>query len=426
MTSQPSAAKPAPATRYAHISGWGRYAPTQVLTNADLERMVDTSDEWIRTRTGIRERRVAAADETTASMAAVASLRAIAVAGLQPDDIDLILLGTLTPDYWMPSTAALVKEAIGNTRAAAMDVMAACSGFVYAFASAQAHIVSGMARHVLVIGAETLTRFLDYSDRNTCILFGDGAGAVVLSASDEPGGGLGIELTTEPSGAYMIWLPAGGAKAPPSAETIARGEHYVRMEGRETYRFATRTLASTALAAIERAGLSPADIDLFIPHQANIRIIEAVAKGLDLPMERMFVNVDRYGNTSAASIPIALAEAVDSGRVKVGDRIVIVAFGAGFTSGAVAIEWTADPARSRGIDERIGASDVVIRPPADWDSVDAIPPALAQLLASPVGGRELDLSDVAPGEPGSAGGTAEDGAERSTGPTPEVHEEVHA
>ena len=419
-----SSARPAAAVRRAHVTGWGRYAPTQVLTNADLEKMVDTSDEWIRTRTGIRERRVAAADETTASMAAVAGLRAIAVAGLQPDDIDLILLGTLTPDYWMPSTAALVKEAIGNTRAAAMDVMAACSGFVYAFASAQAHIASGMARHVLVIGAETLTRFLDYTDRNTCILFGDGAGAVVLSASDEPGGGLGIELTTEPAGAYMIWLPAGGAKAPPSAGTIARGEHYVRMEGRETYRFATRTLASTALTAIERAGLQPSDNDLFIPHQANIRIIEAVAKGLDLPMERMFVNVDRYGNTSAASIPIALAEAVDSGRVKVGDRIVIVAFGAGFTSGAVAIEWTADPARARGVDERIGAADVSVRPPADWDSVDTIPPALAALLATPVDGRELDLTDVAPGDPAptAAATTSPAGAT----PSPEVHEEVHA
>jgi 3-oxoacyl-[acyl-carrier-protein] synthase-3 len=232
--------------RNAHVTGWGRYAPSQVLTNHDLERMVDTSDEWIVSRTGIRERRVAAAHETTASMAAVAAMRAIRTAGIEPDDIDLILLATLTPDYWMPSTAALVKEAIGNTKAAAMDVAAACSGFVYAYATAHAYITSGMAKHVLVIGAELLTRFLDYTDRNTCILFGDGAGAVVLSASDEPGGGLGIEMTTEPQGAYMIWLPAGGAKSPPSAETVARGEHYVRMEGKETYRFATRTLASTA------------------------------------------------------------------------------------------------------------------------------------------------------------------------------------
>ena len=401
MSASP-ADRPSAGPRRAHITGWGRYAPSQVLTNADLERMVDTSDEWIRTRTGIRERRVAGANETTASMAAVAGLRAIAVAGLQPDDIDLILVGTLTPDYWMPSTAALVKEAIGNTRAAAMDVAAACSGFVYAYASAQAHVTSGMARHALVIGAETLTRFLDYTDRNTCILFGDGAGAVVLSASDEPGGGLGIELTTEPSGAYMIWLPGGGSRAPSSPGTISRGEHHIRMEGKETYRFATRTLASTALAAVAKAGLQPSDIDLFIPHQANIRIIEAVAKSLDLPMEKMFVNVDRYGNTSAASIPIALAEAVDSGRVKVGAHIVIVAFGAGFTSGAIAIEWTADPARAVGVDERIRAEDVTIRPPVDWDSVDPIPPALAELMTVPVDGHEIVLDDVVPGEPARA------------------------
>ena len=321
---------PLPQPRRAHVTGWGRYAPSQVLTNADLERMVDTNDEWIVARTGIRERRVAAAHETTASMAAVASLRAIRTAGIEPDDIDLILLATLTPDYWMPSTAALVKEAIGNTRAAAMDVAAACSGFVYAYAIGPGlHHERAWRKHVLVIGAELLTRFLDYTDRSTCILFGDGAGAVVLSAADEPGGGLGIELTTEPQGAYMIWLPAGGAKSPPSAETIARGEHYIRMEGKETYRFATKTLATTALESIRRSGLEPADIDLFIPHQANIRIIEAVAKGLDLPMDRMFVNLDKYGNTSAASVPIALAEAVNEGRVKVGDHIVIVAFGAG-------------------------------------------------------------------------------------------------
>lgn len=383
----------------AHVTGWGSYAPAQVLTNHDLEGMVETSDEWIVSRTGIRERRVAAAHETTASMAAVASMRAIRTAGMDPDEIDLILLATLTPDYWMPSTAALVKEAIGNTRAPAMDVSAACSGFVYAFATAQAYITSGLARHVLVIGAELLTRFLDYTDRNTCILFGDGAGAVVLSASDEPGGGLGIELTTEPQGAYMIWLPAGGAKSPPSAATIARGEHYIRMEGKETYRFATRTLATTALASIRCSGLEPSDIALFIPHQANIRIIEAVAKGLDLPMDKMFVNLDKYGNTSAASVPIALAEAVNSGRVNVGDRIVLVAFGAGFTSGAVTIEWTADPARGIAGDAAVNPDDVHVRLPVDWDSVDPIPEALAAIMAQP-GTVDVPLDDVVPGDQG--------------------------
>jgi 3-oxoacyl-[acyl-carrier-protein] synthase III len=402
MSHEMNGTRPAPASGSgpirAHVTGWGRYVPSQVLSNKDLERMVDTNDEWIVSRTGIRERRVAAAHETTASMGAVAGLRAIHTAGIDPDDIDLILLATLTPDYWMPSTAALVKEAIGNTRAAAMDVAAACSGFVYGFATAQAWISAGLAKHVLVIGAELLTRFLDYSDRSTCILFGDGAGAAVLSASTEPGGGLGVELTTEPQGAYMIWLPAGGAKSPPSAETIARGEHFIRMEGKETYRFATRTLASTALSSVRKSGLQPDDISLFIPHQANIRIIEAVAKGLDLPMERMYTNVDKYGNTSAASVPIAMAEAANEGRIKVGDRITIVAFGAGFTSGAVTIEWTTDPARGRDADTKVRPEDVHVRLPVDWDSVDPIPPALAQIMARP-GTVNPPLDDVVPGEP---------------------------
>jgi 3-oxoacyl-[acyl-carrier-protein] synthase-3 len=392
-----SSAPDGPAVR-AHVTGWGRYVPSQVLTNADLERMVDTNDEWIVARTGIRERRVAAADETTASMASVAALRAIHTAGLQADDIDLIVLATLSPDYWMPSTAALVKEAIGNTTAAAMDVSAACSGFVYAFATAQAYITSGMARHVLVIGAELLTRFLDYTDRSTCILFGDGAGAVVLSASEAPGGSLAVELTTEPQGAYMIWLPAGGAKSPPSAATIARGEHYIRMEGKETYRFATKTMATTALESVRKAGLQPDDIALFIPHQANVRIVEAVAKGLDLPMERMYVNLDRYGNTSAASVPIALAEAVAEGRIQVGDNVTMVAFGAGFTSGAVTVEWTADPAHGAAADEAIRPQDVHVRLPVDWDSVDPIPPALVELMQRP-GQVDVPLDDVVPGDP---------------------------
>ena len=387
-----------PAMRFVRLTGWGRYAPAQVLTNADLERMVDTNDEWIVSRTGIRERRVAAAHETTASMGAVAGLRAIRTAGLEPDDIDLIIVATLTPDYPMPSTAALVKEAIGNSKAPAFDIAAACSGFVYGYATASAYLAAGLARHALVIGAELLTRFLDYTDRGTSILFGDGAGAVVLSATDEPTAPVGIELTTEPQGAYMIWLPAGGSTSPPSAETVARGEHKIRMEGKETYRFATRTLASTALAAVDKAGWTPADVDLFVPHQANIRIIEAVAKGLGLPMEKMFVNLDRYGNTSAASVPIALAEAVNEGRVKVGDKLVFVAFGAGFTSGAVAMEWTADPAAGLVGDAAVNPDDIVIRRPVDWDSVDPIPAALAEVLARPLP-VDLDLSDVVPGDP---------------------------
>jgi 3-oxoacyl-[acyl-carrier-protein] synthase III len=377
------------------ITGWGMYAPERRLTNADLERVVDTSDEWIVQRTGIRERRIAAANETTATLSAIAGKRAIAVAGLAPDDIDVILVATLTPDYWMPSTGALVKEAIGNTTAAAMDVMAACSGFVYAYTSADAYLRAGTFRHALVIGAETLSRFLDFSDRSTCILFGDGAGAVVLSASDEEGGGMaGLELTTDPDGAYMIWLPSGGARSPVSGQTLARGEHFVRMEGKETYRYATKTLASSALKAIERAGWQPDEIDLFIPHQANVRIIESVAKGLGLPMEKMFVNVDRYGNTSAASVGIALAEAVYEGRIKVGDKVVLVAFGAGLTSGAIALEWTADPAAGA----RAASVEPVasVREPQDWSSVDPIPDRLRHVLE---GGPPVPLDDVVPGEP---------------------------
>ena len=274
--------------RSVRISGWGSYVPERVLTNADLERIVDTSDEWIRTRTGISERRVAAPHETTATLGAIAAKRAIAVAGLEPDDIDVIVVATLTPDYPMPSTAALVKEAIGNRTAAAFDIGAACSGFVFGYATADSYVRSGMARHVLVVGAELLTRFLDFEDRGTCILFGDGAGAVVLSASDEPGGGMcGLEMTTDPDGAYMIWLPSGGSRSPSSPETTKRGEHFIRMEGRETYRYATRTLAASALAAIEKAGWTADEVDLFIPHQANVRIIEAVAKGLKLPMDTL-------------------------------------------------------------------------------------------------------------------------------------------
>ncbi len=397
VTSTPTAAPAAGGIRHARITGWGSYAPSAVITNADLERIVETTDEWIVSRTGIRERRVAAAHETTASMAAVAGARAIAVAGLDPDEIDLILVATLTPDYWMPSTASLVKEAIANTRAAAMDVSAACSGFVYAYATAHAYVTSGMARHVLVIGAELLTRFLDYTDRGTCILFGDGAGAVVVSAFEGPAVPHGVELTTEPSGAYMIWLPAGGSKSPSSAQTVGRGEHFIRMEGKETYRFATKTLASTALAAIAKAGLRPDQIDLFIPHQANIRIIEAVAKGLGLPMEKMFVNLDRYGNTSAASVPLALAEAVDTGRIRQGDNVVLVAFGAGFTSGAVAFEWTADPAAGVRA-ATVRPEEIRVRVPVDWDSVDPIPPQLAAILAAP-GSVDVPLDDVVPGDP---------------------------
>lgn len=365
--------------RSVRIAGWGAHAPDTVLTNADLERIVETSDEWIASRTGIRERRIALRGETTATLAATAGLRAIATAGLAPDEIDMVIIATLTPDHPMPSTAVLVKALIGNERAAAFDVAAACSGFAYAYATADAFVRSGGARHVLVVGAEVLSRATDFTDRNTCVLFGDGAGAVVLSASDEPGGGMaGLELTADPSGCELLWIPSGGSRRPTSAATLARGEHAIRMDGRETYRYATRTLAASARTAIERAGWVPSDVDLVIPHQANTRIIESVAKSLDFPMERVVVNIDRYGNTSAASVGLALAEAVATGRVRPGDRLVLIAFGAGYTSGAIALEWTADPADAA----RAAGIEPVRLPPSSLPDDDPVPEPLRELLAA--------------------------------------------
>jgi 3-oxoacyl-[acyl-carrier-protein] synthase-3 len=362
-----------------HVAGWGAYAPSQVLTNADLERMVDTSDEWIVTRTGIRERRIAGPGETTASMATVAALRAIAVAGLDSNDIDLIIVGTLTPDYLLPSAATLVKQAIGNTRAAAMDLAAACSGFVYGYGVAHAYVSSGMARHALVVGSETMSRCTDFTDRGTCVLFGDGAGAAVLSASDEPGGAVGIELTTDTAATYSIWIPGGGGARPASTAMLASREQYMRMRGGETFKLAVRKLGSTAMAALAKAGWSLDDVDLVVPHQANSRIVDALAKSIGFPMDRIFVNIDRYGNTSAASVPIALTEAVAAGRIKQGDRIVLVAFGAGGTSGAIALQWTADPANQKRA-ESIDADSVKIATP-DIEPANPFPPALEWLLS---------------------------------------------
>jgi 3-oxoacyl-[acyl-carrier-protein] synthase III len=367
--------------RSVRITGWGAYAPETVLTNDDLAQIVDTSDEWITSRTGIRERRVAGPLESTATMGAIAAKRAVAVAGLAPDDVDLIILATLTPDHITPATGVLVKEALGNSRAPAFDLGAACSGFVYAYATAHAYVASGMARHALVIGSELLTRYLDFTDRNTCVLFGDGAGAVVLSASEEEGGGLGgLELTADPEGAWSIWIPAGGARRPTTIATLAGSEQYLRMDGRETYRFATRTIASSALKAVERAGWTADEVDLIVPHQANLRIIESVAKGLGIPMDRFFIDLDRYGNTSAASVPIALSEAVDAGRLRPGDKVLFVAFGAGFTSGAAAVTWTADPATARRADAVPPVAQ--IHPPVDWDAGDPVPERLAAVLAA--------------------------------------------
>jgi 3-oxoacyl-[acyl-carrier-protein] synthase-3 len=328
------------------ITGWGMYAPARVMTNEDLTKLVDTSDEWIVSRTGIRERRIAADDETTTTLSVNAARDALAVAGVDASEVDLIILGTCSPDYPLPATACLVARDLGATRAAAFDLAAACSGFVYALATANGFVRSGMYRNVLVIGVEVLSRFIDWTDRNTCVLFGDGAGAVLLQASDQPGGMTGFQLFAEGSGFEGIIVPAGGSACPASPRTAAEGQHFIHMAGRDVYKYATRQLAESAIAAVRDAGLTMADIDQFVFHQANLRIIEHVARELGMPMEKTYLNIEKYGNTSAASVPMALVEAVAAGRIKEGDRVLMVAFGAGYTAAAAVVEWTADPARA--------------------------------------------------------------------------------
>lgn len=364
--------------RTTHIVGWGHEVPKSVLTNADLEKIVETSDEWISTRTGIRERHIADNSETTASMGALAAARALAVAGVTADSVDLIVVATLTPDHPMPSTAVLIKEAIGSHRAAAFDLSAACSGFAYAYAVAHGFLTAGLGQRALVIGAESLSRIVDWSDRSTCVLFGDGAGAIVLDALDlhddqnistRPGT-LSFELSADPSGAFALWIPGG---------TGDGSDPLIKMDGAKTYVYATRTMAAVATAAIERAGLTVPQVDLVIPHQANLRIIEHVSKAIDYPMEKIFVNLDRYGNTSAASIPIALSEAVAAGRLKPGDVFCTVAFGGGYTSGSFVTRWDADPAhgaRAATVDPRT----ITIKRPEGGARAAVVPSALAPLL----------------------------------------------
>jgi 3-oxoacyl-[acyl-carrier-protein] synthase-3 len=333
-------------TTNALITGWGMYAPSRVMTNDDLAKLVETSDEWIVSRTGIKERRIAAADETTTTLSVHAARDALAVAAMQPEDLDLVILGTCSPDYYMPATAVLVAHELGATRAAGFDLMAACSGFVFSLATATAYIRSGMYRNVLVIGVELLSRFLDYTDRNTCVLFGDGAGAVIVSASDEPGGLLGLDMYSDGSGRDGIIFPAGGSACPTTPKTVAEGGHFVHMAGKDVYRYATRQLAESARAALRDANLSVDDVDQFLFHQANLRIIESVQGAVGIPAEKTYLNIAKYGNTSAASVPMALVEAVADGCIQPGDKLLMVAFGAGYTAGAAVVEWTADPQRA--------------------------------------------------------------------------------
>jgi 3-oxoacyl-[acyl-carrier-protein] synthase-3 len=314
--------------------------PDKVLTNDDLAKMVDTNHEWIVSRTGIHERRIAAADQTTATLGAEASMRALEVANVHPGDLDMIILSSSSPEYIFPATASLVQDQIGAVKAGAFDLLAACTGFVYAINLGAQAIKSGGASNVLIIGSETLSRVVNWKDRNTCILFGDGAGAFVMQASEEPGGVLSAVLRSDGSGGDLLSIPGGGSANPASMQTLYDGLHYIQMNGREVFRFATRVMAEATKQTLQSANMDIDDIQLLIPHQANQRIIEAAARGLDFPMEKVMVNLDRYGNTSTASIPIATVEAIEKGRLKPGDNTVMVAFGGGLTWGAALVQWS--------------------------------------------------------------------------------------
>jgi 3-oxoacyl-[acyl-carrier-protein] synthase-3 len=328
------------ATR-AHIIGWGKYVPQRVMTNDDLAQMVSTSDEWIRTRTGISQRRIAGEGETTASMSILAAHRALEVANLSPTQLDLIIVATSTPDHLFPSTACLVQDALGATHAAAFDLLAACTGFVYGLSIAASMIETGGYRNVLIIGAETLSRIVDWSDRATCVLFGDGAGAVILQANGANGGILSNVLGADGSGSDVLCLSNNGGPGPPPCQTAPPEMHFLRMKGREVFRFAVRAVPDATRRVLAQAGLALADLDLLIPHQANQRIIQSSAKALGIANEAVFSNVEQYGNTSAASIPIALCEAVDEGHIQADDLVVLVGFGGGLTWAASAVRWSA-------------------------------------------------------------------------------------
>jgi len=322
----------------ARIAGTGSYVPKRVLSNADLERMVATSDAWIVERTGIRERRIAAPGEACSDLGTAAAERALEAAGVAAADVDMVLVATCTGDYPLPSTACLVQHRLGAARAAACDLSAACCGFIYALAVGEAYVKTG-ARHVLVIGAEVMSLLTDWTDRNTCVLFGDGAGAVVLSPADDGRGILSAHLHSDGSLWDLICVPGGGSRMPPSEKMLAEGLQYLKMKGNETFKVAVKTLEEGAREALSANNLSVEDLALYVPHQANIRIIKAVANRLGLPMEKVVLNLDRYGNTSAASIPLALDEAVRAGRVKPGDALLMEAFGAGLTWASAVIRW---------------------------------------------------------------------------------------
>lgn len=330
--------------RYGNIVGWGKYVPARVITNDELAQRLDTSDEWITARTGIRERRVVGPGETTSGMAVAAARDALDMAGVRPRDLGLIIVATSSPDYLTPPVSSQVQHALGAKDVGAFTLVVGCPGFVYALVTAQQFIASGACDNVLVIGVEVISRFLNWDDRATCVLFGDGAGAVVMQATDQPSGVLSHVLGSDGSGAQHLIVPSGGAALPSSPETLAQGLNYLHMNGHEVFKFATRILGRALRQAIAQAGLTPDDIDLFIPHQANARIIESAARQAGLPPEKVFLNIHCYGNTSAASIPIALCEAIEQRRARMGDMLAFVAFGAGLTWAAAVVKLAARPA----------------------------------------------------------------------------------
>ena len=323
------------------ITGIGAYAPDHVITNDDLSKLMDTSDEWIVERTGIRERRVAADDQALSDLALPAARDALEQAGLDAGTVDLIIVATVTPDMAFPSAGAIIADELGSPDAAAYDLSAGCTGFMYAVAQGYGMVAAGLARHALVVGGDVLSRILDWSDRGTAVLFGDGAGAVVIERVSE-GGFLGFELGADGSGGSELYLPAGGSRTPASAETVAERKHFVQMNGREVFKFATRVLVSSAEKVLVECGKTVDDVDVYIPHQANVRIIEHAAEKLGIPRERIVINVERYGNTSSGSIPLALAEAQADGRLRDGALVLMTGMGAGLTWGSGLIEWTAN------------------------------------------------------------------------------------
>jgi 3-oxoacyl-[acyl-carrier-protein] synthase-3 len=330
---------------YARIVGWGKYVPTKILTNQDLEQMIDTSDEWIIARTGIRERHIAEEQEHTSTMCVAAARQALEKAGVAPTELDLILVATSSPDYLLPAVSSIVQDSLGADEVGAFTIGAGCTGFIYALITAHQFIATGARKNVLVIGAELISRFIDWTDRETCVLFGDGAGAVVLQRSDQPTGVLSFVMGSDGSGAEYLISRAGGTRFPISRKVLDERLQYLRMDGRKVFKFASRVMSQTTLDVISRSGLTMSDIALIIPHQANLRILQMAAHQLGVPEEKMFVNVDRYGNTSAASIPIALCEALEQGRIKEGDNIVLVGFGAGLTWAAAVVQWGLRPSR---------------------------------------------------------------------------------